>query len=206
MKKKILFLAANPTDSTRLALDVESREIQEKIRASEHRDKLEILIKGAVRPTDLLQYLHEHSPHIIHFSGHGNSSEELIFTGHDGKSRPVSREALISTFTTLQDNIRVVMLNACYSNPQAEAITEIIDCAIGMKRAIGDQAAIVFASAFYQAIGFGRSVKTAFEIGKSALLLEGIPEEKTPILICKAGVDPSEVFIFSPHENFKNPT
>ena len=75
------------------------------------------------------------------------------------------------------------MLNACYSRPQAEALAQTIDCTVGMNRAIGDEAAIVFAASFYRAIGFGRSVKEAFELGKAALLLEGIPEDETPELI-----------------------
>jgi len=38
--------------------------------------------------------------------------------------------------------------------------------------------AIRFAAAFYQAIGFGRSVKDAFESGKLALMLEVYPKKK----------------------------
>jgi hypothetical protein len=89
----------------------------------------------------------------------------------------------------------VVVLNACFSRPQAEAIVEVIDCAIGMNKAIGDEAAIVFAAAFYQSIGFGRSVEEAFESGKAALMLEGIPEESTPELLVRKGVDPSAIFL-----------
>ena len=47
-----------------------------------------------------------------------------------------------------------MILNACYSKKQAEAITQVIDCAIGMNDAIGDEAAITFAASFYRAIGF----------------------------------------------------
>jgi hypothetical protein len=67
-----------------------------------------------------------------------------------------------------------------------------------MNRAIGDEAAIVFAAAFYQAIGFGRSVKVAFDSGKSALMLEGIAEEKTPELLVRKGVDPNSIFLIEP--------
>lgn len=73
----------------------------------------------------------------------------------------------------LTDNLRLVVLNACYSRPQAEAITKSIDAAVGMKRAIGDEAAIVFAVSFYRALGFGRSVKEASELGVVALSMEG---------------------------------
>ena len=205
MKQKILFLAANPTDETRLALDKECREIESKIRASEHRDSLELLTKWAVRPNDLLQYLHQHSPHIVHFSGHGSASEELILLDAHDEAKPVSKEALKQLFTTLKDNIRVVVLNACFSLPQAKAITEVIDCAVGMNQAIGDVAAITFAAAFYQAIGFGRSIKVAFESGKAALLLDGIPEENTPVLLVRVGVDPDKVFLIDSQITTVNP-
>jgi hypothetical protein len=205
MKQKILFLAANPTDETRLALDKECREIETKIRASEHRDSLELLTKWAVRPNDLLQYLHQYSPHIVHFSGHGSESEELILLDAHEEAKPVSKAALKQLFTTLKDNIRVVVLNACFSLPQAKAITEVIDCAVGMNQAIGDDAAITFAAAFYQAIGFGRSIKVAFESGKAALLLDGIPEENTPILLVRTGVDPANVFLIGSQDAAANP-
>ncbi len=93
---------------------------------------------------------------------------------------------------------RVVILNACFSKPQAEAIIEHIDCAIGMNAAIGDAAAITFAASFYRAIGFGRSVLEAFEQGKTAMLLEGIPEENTPQLLTRAGIDPARVILLNP--------
>ena len=83
--------------------------------------------------------------------------------------------------------------------PQAEAITRHIDCAIGMSKAIGDEAAIVFAASFYRAIGFGRSVGEAFEQGKTALLLEGIPEEQTPQLRTREGVDANQVYLLARH-------
>ena len=196
VKQKILFLAANPTNETRLAIDKECREIEAKIQASEHRDSLNLLTKWAVRPNDLLQYLHQHSPHIVHFSGHGSPSDELILLDARQEAKPVSKEALRQLFTTLKDNIRGVILNACFSRSQAQAITEVIDFAVGMNQAIGDEAAITFAAAFYQAIGFGRSIKVAFESGKAALLLEGISEENTPELLCRTGVDPDEIFLF----------
>src|SRR5262249_40289409 len=136
--------------------------------------------------------------HVVHFSGHGSSTEEIILLDKQGKPKPVSKEALISLFSTLKDNIRLVLLNACFSRPQAEAITGEVDCAIGMSRAIGDDAAITFAASFYRAIGFGRSVKDAFDQGKTALLLEGIPEERTPALMTRQTVRPELVVLVNP--------
>lgn len=110
-----------------------------------------------------------------------------------GRVKSVNKEALVQLFKTLRDNIRVVMLNACHSSIQAEAIASVIDCTIGMNKAVGDSAAIVFAASFYRAVGFGRSVQEAFDIGRTALLLEGIPEENTPELMLRKDVNASEI-------------
>jgi len=197
-KIKILFVSANPAGTQPLKLDEEAREIEVKIRAADHRDSLELITKWAVRPDDLLQSLNQHRPHIVHFSGHGNPTEEIVLLDVLGKPKPVSKEALVHLFRALKDNIRVVVLNACFSRPQAEAITGEIDCAIGMMRAIGDNAAITFAASFYRAIGFGRSIKEAFDQGVTALLLDGSLEGKTPVLMSGKNTAPDKVFLINP--------
>lgn len=194
-KAKVLLFAANPDGTFPLALDEESREIEAKIRASEHRDTLELLTKWAVRPDDLIQFLSQHKPHVVHFSGHGSKASEIILLDKNRLPKPVDKEALAALFQALKGQIRIVFLNACYTQPQAEAIVREIDCAVGMSRAVGDTAAIVFAASFYRALGFGASVKNAFEQAKVALMLEGIPEEGTPQLLCKTGVDPDQVIV-----------
>ena len=190
---KILFIAANPSDTDRLSLDEECRAISQKIH--DHDDSLELITEWAVRPDDLLQYLNEYEPQAVHFSGHGTEEKEIILVDDERKPIRVSAAALEQLFTTFKDNVRVVMLNACYSQGQAEAIVRVIDCAIGMKEEIGDEAAIVFASAFYRAVGFGRSVANAFDQGKTALMVMGIPEENTPDLLVRDGVDPATLVL-----------
>lgn len=193
-KIKVLFLAANPIKTAQLKLDEEIRSITQKIRASEYRDSLQLISAWAVRTDDLLQLLNEHKPHIVHFSGHGSETGEIILTDDRGIPKAVSTKALKALMTTLKDNIQAVVLNACYSEVQAKAITEVINCAVGMNSAIGDSAAIIFAASFYRAIGFGRSAKEAFDQGITALLLQGISEEDTPQLVIQDGVNPSQVF------------
>jgi hypothetical protein len=192
-----VFFAACPDGEGRLRLDREAREIEAKIRAAEYRDSLAFITQWAVQPDDLLQAMNQHLPHVVHFSGHGETAEIILHDGDD-RPKPVSRAALRSLFTTMKDNVRVVVFNACFSQGQAEAVTEVIDCAVGMSCAIGDKAAIAFAASFYRAIGFGRSVQNAFDQGKTALMLEGIPEEQTPQLLAREGVDPSGVFLLGP--------
>ncbi len=127
---RILLFAANPEDTGRLALDKEVREIEVKIRASEHRNTLSLISRWAVQPDDLLQALNEHRPHIVQFSGHGSAAEEIILNDETGKPKPVTKIALSALFHALKDNIRLVVLNACFSEPQVRSIVQYIDCAV----------------------------------------------------------------------------
>src|SRR4051795_11810236 len=153
-KVKVLFLAANPAGTQPLQLDEEIRQITAKVRASEHRDSLELVSRWAVRPDDLVQALLEVKPHVVHFSGHGSKAEELILSDDQGNPKPVSKEALVHLFRTLKDNVRIIVLNACSTQPQARALAKIVDCVIGMNIPVGNEAAVIFTASFYRAVGF----------------------------------------------------
>ena len=60
-----------------------------------------------------------------------------------------------------------------------------IDHVVGMKKAIGDEAAIKFAVGFYDAVGAGKSYEIAYKFGRIAIDLKGIPEYLTPVLKSK---------------------
>jgi hypothetical protein len=197
-RMQVLFLAANPDGTAPLHLDEEIRAITAKIRAAEYRDALDLVSVWAIRPDDLLQALNQYKPRVVQFSGHGNPAGEIVLLDTNRAPKPVSVTALRSLFATLKDNIQLVVLNACYSEIQATAITEVIDCVVGMSDAVSDEAAITFIASFYRALGFGRSVQAAFDQGKVALLLDGLWEDTTPVLRTKVGVDPAQVFLVPP--------
>ncbi len=201
---KVLFLAANPLDCTSLQLDEEARGIEQRILQTDHRDAIVFVPKFAVRRDDLQLHLNKEKPHVLHFSGHG-SKDEIEFKGDDGNAAPVGKAGLKAMLKAVKDNIRLVVLNACYTQKAADSITDVIDCAIGMKRGIGDEAARVFAASFYLAVGFGRSVKNAFDQAIAALQVMGIPEDKTPVLSGRDGVDPDKVFLVEVAEKQSNP-
>jgi CHAT domain-containing protein len=191
---KILFLAANPSDTGRLGLDEEMRAIDQALRETEFRELFDIEQQWAVRIGDLQGALLRFRPHIVHFSGHGTNTSELVLTNQQGGAAPVSQRALSELFMELRDNIRCVVLNACYSAAQANAIAEHIDCVVGMTKAVGDEGAIRFATAFYRALGYGRSIKTAFSLGTNEIDLEGLPDVDTPKLVAKR-LDPAELVL-----------
>lgn len=189
---KILFLAANPAETTRLRLDEEVRAIDHALRMAEFRDRFDLEQHWAVRVGDLQELLLRHQPHIVHFSGHGSSAGEILLEDEAGRAQPVSPRALSATFGLLKDNIRVVVLNACYSEIQAKAIADHVDCVVGMSTAVGDRAAISFAKAFYRALGFKRDVKTAFELGCAEIDLHNLNDQETPKLHAPR-CDPAQV-------------
>ncbi len=186
---RILMFAANPLSTPQLALDSEAREIEEKIRLSRDRDSFEIVTRWAVRPADLLRFLNEFRPHIVHFSGHG-SHDGIVLSAGDGAAQTVSTAALAEMFRVMRDNIRVVMLNACYTASQAEAIGAHIDYIVGMRTSVADTSATVFAAAFYSALGYGRKVTEAFEQAVAAIMLHGLPGHDTPHLLARQDADP----------------
>jgi hypothetical protein len=182
----ILFLAADPTNATRLRLGEELREIQEKLQLARLRDRFDLQQRWSVRPADISQALLDVQPRIVHFSGHGTSAGALCFENQPGKALPVEPEATAALFAQFADQVQCVVLNACYSEFQANAIAEHIGYVIGMNQAIGDKAAIAFAIGFYQALGAGRTIEDAYQLGCVQIRLQGIPEHLTPVLIKKA--------------------
>lgn len=194
-KIKILFLAAAPVNEVRLRLDQEVREIDTKLQQSEFREWFVLEQQWAVRVTDLQGHLMRYQPDIIHFSGHGSSASEIILEDNNGNSQAVPARALSGLFSTLKDNIRCVVLNACFSKAQAEAIAQHIDCVVGMSKAIKDPSAISFAASFYQALAYGRSVQDAYDLGCNQIYMENLRQEDVPQLLSPNADPRSVIFI-----------
>jgi CHAT domain-containing protein len=140
-------------------------------------------MRMSVRPADISQALLDVQPQVVHFSGHGTLTGALCFEDQLGATRVVPPEAIASLFEQFALHVKCVLLNACYSKFQAEAIAKHIEYVVGMNKAIGDRAAIAFAIGFYQALGAGRTFEDAYKLGCIQISLQGIPEHSTPILL-----------------------
>ena len=182
---KILILATNPEDTTRLYLDKEVRDIFECLRQTNYGDAFQVKQRWAVRLRHLQQAVLEELPQIVHFSGHGGGDAGLYFHDNDDNAKSVTGEALASLFRLISQKspINCVLLNGCYSKVQAEAIVEYVPYVIGMNASIGEQAAIEFAVGFYRALGNGESVEFAFESGKVEMELHSTGDYTVPVLL-----------------------
>ncbi|MBD2450701.1 CHAT domain-containing protein [Nostoc sp. FACHB-152] len=179
---RILFLAADPSDASRLRLGQELRDIRERLQLSALRDAFILETLTSVRPRDISQAFLDFKPNIVHFSGHGTEAGELCFENNLGEVQPVTPQALAALFELVSHEVNCVVMNACYSELQAQAIAKHISFVVGMNKAIGDQAAITFAVGFYKALCAGESPERAFQFARVELQLENIPEELTPVL------------------------
>ncbi|WP_192580686.1 CHAT domain-containing protein [Micromonospora sp. AMSO1212t] len=187
---RILMLAANPLATARLAIDEEARQITERLRLSRDREVFELITCWAVRPMDLLQYLNQHRPHIVHFSGHGDRSGEILLSADDGIARSVSLASLAELFHATSDNLRVVVVNACHSATAVQAISRYVDYVVGMNAAVPDDDAIAFAASFYSALGFGRTVPQAFKQAAAMLGVNGAADPRIAELVARPGAAP----------------
>lgn len=94
-------------------------------------------------------------------------------------------EALAGLFELFANHVKCVLLNACYSKVQPEAIAQHIDYVIGMSQEIGDRAVIEFTVGFYDALGSGNSIEFAYKLGCSRIRIAGISGVPTPELFTK---------------------
>ena len=183
-KKTILFLAANPKNSTQLRLDQEVKEIDAGLQRAQKREKFQLEKMSAITPRDLQRAMLDFKPQIVHFSGHGVGADGLVLEDVNGQATFVRGEALAKLFHlfTEECNIECVVLNACYSEVQANAIAQYVPYVIGMNQEIGDSAAREFAVGFYDALGAGKSIEFAYKSGCVSISMSGIAEDLTPVL------------------------
>lgn len=193
--KTILILESNPRHD--LALSQEIRDLKAVVERSRDQENFQVEIAPAVRPAELQELMLKYEPQIVHFCGHGTGGQGLIFQDNAGQERLIDADALSRMFqefvAPIADHpVECVVLNACYSELQAEAIVQHVDYVIGMQQAIRDDAARAFSEGFYQGLGYGRSVESAYQMGCTQIMLtcsngmttrSGVPLERKAIAI-----------------------
>ncbi|MDZ7363787.1 MAG: SIR2 family protein [candidate division KSB1 bacterium] len=189
---KILFLSTHPEDQSRLRLEAEIRNVKDVMLKSKYRERFQIIQEEAVRVSTLTSVLLRHKPDIVHFSGHSSFTNEIILEDESGGSQYVPAEALGKLFAQFKDTIRLVVLNASYSQLQAKYIIAHIDSVIGMSGAIGDEAAMKFSGVFYEALASGESLQKAFDLGCVNIQLFGLKDDDVPQLVAP-NCNPEEI-------------
>lgn len=207
----ILFLASNPSDTGKLQLAEEFRRVSQRLQESGYGDKFRLYQQWATTADSLQHSILKYKPQIIHFSGHGMGKKSgdkansrdvftktsdttidavtgIILQDSNNRTHVVRTKALSNMFKLFARKIKIeaVLLNACYSKEQAEAICEHIPFVIGMNNTINDTAAIEFTTGFYRGIGGGEDYEFAFDLGQNKIELEGLDDAEVVTLHKKA--------------------
>lgn len=156
-----------------LDLAREIRWIEEKLRQSRYRHRVNLHTEWAVRSHELQDHLLFHDPHILVFSGHAGEDGVFLWN-RDGEIKSVPAAVLSGALRVAGKNVRCVILNGCRTATLAKELTNIIDYAIGMTDYIEDRVAMVFAEGFFRAIAYEKTVEDAFEMA-----IESIREHET---------------------------
>jgi hypothetical protein len=221
VRRKALYLGANPPGTVGLGLDEEVRAIKQELRGARYRC-FDLIACWTSEANDLVRELRETSPAIVHLSGHackaggrgaaavaayrdarvaagtGDGLEDgggLVLHARDGSVHVVSYMLVKKIFELAGSSVKLVVLTACDTEPLASLLLEHVDCAIGIDGPIGDRAALEFSRGLYAALGDGAALEQAFQAGCLAILCAGLPDAGRPRLVVRDGIDPSRVVL-----------
>jgi hypothetical protein len=208
-KNTILFLAADPAGTDEFALGRQARAIHEELERAGGRHRFELVTRWAPTPLDLLRELRRVRPMVVHFAGSGQQSAAhrpgqaligdrfggLFFQGLDGRPRFVATSALQEMFGAAGSSVKLVVLNGCYSELQAEALLQHVDCVVGTRGTVDPAAAKAYAIGFFGGLGEHESVATAHKQGCAAVSLEGLHDGDRPRLKVRPGVDAGKLVL-----------
>ena len=168
---RILYVGAINDDEVRLNLEREVNVIEAAFKA-EHgagvwRDMVVFRHFFFADVADLIKYLLEFKPAVVHFACHGQKS---FLSLHQDE---LSVKKLTDIFATLSgldagDALRLVITNVCNSADLARALAEHVDFVIGHDKPVKDTAAIDFADGLYRPLGAGVPLLQSVTLAKTA--------------------------------------
>lgn len=188
MNLSILFLAANPKDTPPLRIANEFAELEQLLESSENRDSINLEQRWATKIKTLQSAMLKYNPNILHFSGHGSADGAIILEDDEGFSTHVRPQAFSEFCSSFKEDLKCVVLNACFSKVQAEEIIKhSVPYVIGMHKEIDDKAAKAFSTMFYEALWSGKSIPDAFKLGKNSINMNGLSDKDVPVLLQEKG-------------------
>lgn len=201
-KLRVLYLTASPVndDSDILRVDVEVNNVLRAVRASKHRDLIDIQVRPAASPQDLLDGINDVRPHVIHFSGHAGAPGLLFDKADivDPGELTVGYRQLAAVLRATDNPPTCLLLNACDTAEGAMELLEAVPVVIAMKAPVGDASAVVFATQFYAAVGGAQPIGKAVEQAVAAVEM-ALSIEMDLVTVCaRPEVEPSSLMLIEP--------
>jgi hypothetical protein len=221
----ILFVGASPDGTSRLALDLECAAIERELSMTPSRSDFDLHSRWAATIDDLARHLAMLQPTILHLSCHGAlaamtatdpathrhiavatsngassaGTNGIYLHGEQGGIQFVTARALAMVIRSVAPSVRLLVLNACYSDVGAAQLRMAVDCVIGMTGPIRDDAARSFAVALYRTLGNGGSVGDAVDHAIAVLAAKQFSDERFPRCRTREGTDAYQVVLTALH-------
>lgn len=162
-KPRILLLASDSLDLFYIPISKEQRSIEDRIRASSHGDRFEVISRPSMKLPEFGEELMRFDPQVVHLSAEGRSGEGILLEDEAGNGKAVGAHEMAGLIRELKGSIRLMFLNACHTQEHAEAISKEVDYVIGMNGKVEEETAMAFARHFYQALGYGKTVEKSVQ-------------------------------------------
>ncbi len=199
---RVLYLTTNPEmlSGGGLRTDAEVRMVQQALRGSKYRDRVEVSYLPAATREDLMQGMNDKRPHVVHFSGHGGGNGIQFDNGSVDKPVGFVMDfaILARCLAATDETPKLLVLNACDTLEGAEVLLASVPVVIAMSESITDIAAANFATAFYAAIASAQSVGKALEQAKLALEFLPSGEGDLPDCVARDDVDVDQLVLVTP--------
>lgn len=199
-KLRVLYLTASPEPDSPLRTDAEINNVLKALRGAKHRDLIELHLRPAATPQDLMDGINDVRPHVIHFSGHGGG-RGLLFD-NASLDRPQGREMsfdLLAQFLGATDTPpSLLVLNACDTLNGSELMLEVAPVIVAMADSVGDMAAGVFATQFYAGIASAQSVGASLRQAKATMQSALLSDADLPQYVVRADVDIDKLILVCP--------
>ena len=191
---RVLFLASEAGSG--LDLRGQFRILKRAIATSRQPKAIQMKAVFDVTTSTLFDALNRYAPHVVHFSGKQDAGDILIHTDA-GKVTTLSDQEFAGIIRSLDNTIRLVVVDTCYSLRGAASIATAVDFAIGVKSWVYEEDANCYYSTLYQALAAGRSIENASIQASARLTMSGVPKARIPELRYRKGADVSRSLVAS---------
>jgi hypothetical protein len=198
---RILIAVSNPQNYPQLNVDREVEKIDAALRSLKSEDKVRVEWLKSPTMQSLHDILSSDKFHVFHFIGHGSfeidSTEcAIVLENQRGQGQLTDRRRLRALLGE-HEHMRLVVLNCCEGarnsrvDPFASVATTLTKrgapAVVAMQFPISDEAAIAFASEFYDSLSQGRPIdESVARARKSIYLLPNDVEWATPVLYMRS--------------------
>jgi len=131
-------------------------------------------------------------------SGHANVTEGLIIEDEKGDVARIKCDRLVKLILSSADaRLKLVFFSFCYSEVCANAISDKVPYAIGVREQIRAESLLLFSEAFYEALASNRSVQGAFDNARESLKTLGLEGSEDMVLRVRSGTSAEIPFLSS---------